>query len=406
MTISSTGCRRAVFFSLAALTAASSVHANVSDEVIRIGVLTDMQGPYSDIGGKGSVTAAKMAIADFGGTVLGKKIEVVVGDHQNKTDIGATTVLKWFDNDKVDAIFELNNSALHVAAARIATQKNKIIINTGAAAASITGEHCSPMSVHYTYDTYALASSTTKAMMEQGAKNFYTIAVDYALGAALAKDIAEASKKSGGTIVGSTRHPLNASDFSSFVLQAQSSKADVIALANAGGDTINTIKAAKQFQATDKQKLMASILYINDVHNLGLDVAQGMFASTAFYWDRNDETRAWSRRFFKEHNKMPAQPHAGIYSAVLTYLKAVQAAGTDESSAVMAAMRKEPINDMFAKGAHIREDGRMVHDMYLVKVKSPAESKYAWDYYKVVATIPGDKAFRPLSESSCPLVKK
>ncbi|RJG02958.1 ABC transporter substrate-binding protein [Noviherbaspirillum sedimenti] len=406
MTISSKSCRRAVFLSLAALAAASSAHANVSDDVIRIGVLTDMQGPYSDIGGKGSVTAAKMAIADFGGMVLGKKIEIVVGDHQNKTDVGVTTLLKWFDNDKVDAIFELNNSALHIAAARIATQKNKILINTGAAAASITGENCSLMSVHYTYDTYALANSTTKAMAQQGAKNFYILAVDYALGAALTKDITEASKQSGGTIVGTTRHPLNASDFSSFLLQAQSAKADVIALANAGGDTINTIKAAKQFQVTDKQKLMASILYINDVHTLGLETAQGMFASTAFYWDLNDETRAWSRRFFNEHKKMPAQPHAGIYSAVLTYLKAIKVAGTDESSAVMASMRKERINDMFAKNAYIREDGRMVHDMYLVKVKSPAESKYAWDYYKVVATIPGDKAFRPLAESACPLVKK
>jgi branched-chain amino acid transport system substrate-binding protein len=405
MTISARAHRKVITLSLVALSGISNAQT-VTDDVIRIGVLTDMQGPYSDIGGKGSITAAKMAIADFGGTVLGKKIELITGDHQNKTDVGATTVLKWFDNEKVDAIFELNNSALQIAASRIATQKNRIIINTGAAASSITNEHCSPMSVHYTYDTYALANSTTKAMAQQGAKTFYAIAVDYALGAALTKDITDAVKQSGGSLVGTTRHPLNSSDFSSFILQAQTSKADVIALANAGGDTINTIKAAKQFQITDKQKLMASILYINDVHTLGLEAAQGMYASTAFYWDRNDETRAWSRRFQKEHGKMPAQPHAGAYSAVLTYLKAVKAAGTDESSAVMAAMRKEPINDMFARNAFIREDGRMVHDMYLVQVKSPAESKYPWDYYKVVATIPGEKAFRPLSESTCPLVKK
>jgi len=391
-----------------ALALAPLAHADnkVTDDVVKIGVLSDVSSAYADIGGKGSVAAAKMAIADFGGKVLGKPVELVWADHQNKADVGATTARTWFDQDKVDVVFGLGNTAVHMAVANIGKEKNRAIINTEAASSGITGESCSPVVVHYTYDTYALAKSTAKAIVEQGGKSWYMVAVDYTFGQALTKDVSDEVIKGGGKMVGVVKHPLNSSDFSSYLLTAQASKAQVIGLANAVSDTINSIKTAAQFHITDKQKVAAMLLFLTDVHAIGLETAQGMYATTGFYWDRNEETRAWSQRYFKEVGKMPTMAQAGTYSAVLSYLKAVQAAGTDETGAVMTSLKKLPINDMFAKNGKIREDGRMVHDMYLIQVKTPAESKYPWDYYKVVATVPGDAAFRPLAEGNCPMIKK
>jgi branched-chain amino acid transport system substrate-binding protein len=389
-----------------AMGASSASAQKVTDDVVKIGVLSDMSSLYADTAGKGSAIAAKMAIEDFGGTVLGKKIELISADHQNKADIGATTARQWFDQGKVDMVLDLNNTSVHLAVAKVAQEKNRIIMNTGGASSSFTGEHCSPVVVHYTYDTYSLAKSTAKTIADQGGKTWYMIAVDYGFGQVMTKDVSDVLKQNGGSIIGSTKHPLNSPDFSSYLLQAQASKAQVIGLANAVNDMINSVKTARQFQITDKQKLAATLVFITDIHALGLDVAQGMYATTGFYWDRTDETRAWSKRFYKEVGRMPTMIQAGAYSAVTTYLKAVKAANTDDTMTVMETMRKNPIDDMFAKGGKVREDGRMVHDMYLVQVKKPSESKYPWDYYNILATVPGDEAYRPMNEGNCPLVKK
>ncbi len=383
------------------------VHAqSLSDNVVKIGVISDVTSAYADIGGKGSIAAANMAIKDFGGQVLGKPIELLSVDHQNKADVGSTKAREWFDQEKVDMVIGLGNTAVHNAVNNVAKEKNKIVINTEAGSSSITGENCSANVVHYTYDTYALAKSTGKAVVDNGGKTWFLVAVDYAFGQALSSDVTAAVNQNGGKILGSVKHPLNSSDFSSYMLTAQGSKADVIGLANGVNDTINSIKTARMFKITDKQKVAAMMLFISDVHALGLETAQDMFATTAFYWDRTPETRAWSRRYFEVMKRMPTMAQAGTYSAVSHYLKAVKAAGTDDTAAVMAAMKKMPINDFFAKDGKIREDGRMVHDMYLIQVKKPSESKMPWDYYKVIATIPGEQAFRPLSEGNCPLVKK
>ncbi|MBB1652513.1 ABC transporter substrate-binding protein [Delftia sp. UME58] len=391
---------------LASLGLASTAHAQgVSDNVVKIGVISDTSSAYADIGGKGSVAAAAMAIKDFGGKVLGKPIEMLSVDHQNKADIGATRAREWFDRESVDMVVGLGNTAVHNAVATVAKEKNKVILNTEAGSSTITGENCAANVVHYTYDTYATANSTVKAVTEGGGKTWYIVAVDYAFGQSLSNDISAALDKNGGKIVGTVKHPLNASDLSSFLLTAQASKAQVIALANGVNDTINSIKSARQFGITSTQKVAAMMLFISDVHALGLNTAQGMYATTAFYWDRTPESREWSQKYFKAMNKMPTMAQAGTYSAVMHYLKAVEAAGTDDTAAVMAMMKKMPINDFFAKDGKIREDGRMVHDMYLVQVKKPSESKAPWDYYKVIATIPGDQAFRPLPEGKCPLVK-
>ncbi|MBL8357574.1 MAG: ABC transporter substrate-binding protein [Delftia acidovorans] len=391
---------------LASLGLASAAHAQgVSDNVVKIGVISDTSSAYADIGGKGSVAAAAMAIKDFGGKVLGKPIEMLSVDHQNKADIGATRAREWFDRESVDMVVGLGNTAVHNAVATVAKEKNKVILNTEAGSSTITGENCAANVVHYTYDTYATANSTVKAVTEGGGKTWYIVAVDYAFGQSLSNDISAALDKNGGKIVGTVKHPLNASDLSSFLLTAQASKAQVIALANGVNDTINSIKSARQFGITSTQKVAAMMLFISDVHALGLNTAQGMYATTAFYWDRTPESREWSQKYFKAMNKMPTMAQAGTYSAVMHYLKAVEAAGTDDTAAVMAMMKKMPINDFFAKDGKIREDGRMVHDMYLVQVKKPSESKVPWDYYKVIATIPGDQAFRPLPEGKCPLVK-
>lgn len=401
------GYRRAGAIAAAAVLAAAGAQAQtISDDVIRIGVLSDMSGLYADTAGKGSVEAAKMAVEDFGGTVLGKKIEVVFADHQNKADIGATRARTWFDRDGVDVVVDLNNTAVSIAVYNLAKERNKLILNTAAASDVLTGEHCIPTAIHYTYDTYAFASGAVHGLMAQGKKDWYILAVDYAFGKTAANTITQMVEKGGGKISGKTFYPLGANDFSSFILQAQASKSPVITLVSAGADTVNAIKSASQFGVMPKQTFVPQIMFISDVHSLGLKLAQGMVFATAFYWDRTPETRAWAERFKKRMNVMPSMIHAGGYSAVTQYLKAIEAAKSDDGLTVAKQLKSMKLDDMFAQGGHIREDGRMVHDMYLAQVKTPAESKGAWDYYKILNTIPGDKAFKPLSESTCPLVKK
>jgi len=386
--------------------AASAQQGKVSDGVVKIGVLTDMSGLYSDLGGKGSAIAAQMAVDDFGGKVLGAPIQVISADHQNKADLGASKAREWYEAEKVDMITDLLNSGVGIAAAKVAEQQKKIAINVGAASTRLTNEDCTPYTVHYAYDTYALANGTGKAIVKQGGDSWFFLTADYAFGHSLEKDTADVVKANGGKVLGQVRHPLNASDFSSFLLQAQSSKAKIVGLANAGGDTINSIKAANEFGLTKNQSLAGLLVFITDVHSLGLQTAQGMLLTEGFYWDLNDETRKFGKRFFDKAKKMPSMIHAGVYSATLSYLKAVQAAGTDDADAVMAKLKSTPINDVFAKNGKIRVDGRMVHDMYLLQVKKPSESKYPWDYYTLKATIPADEAFQPLEKSTCRLVKK
>lgn len=386
-----------------------SAHAQekISDSVVKIGLIEDMSSIYADITGVGAVTAAKMAVEDFGGKVLGKPIEVVFADHQNKADIASATAREWFDSGHVDALMDVAASATALAAVDVAKEKNKIVILNGPGAARITNEACTPVSVHYTYDNYALSHGTGSAMVKAGYDSWFFITADYAFGHDLEQNTAAVVKASGGRVLGEVRVPINTSDFSSALLQAQASKAKAVGLANAGADTTNAIKQAAEFGLVrGGQKLAGLLIFINDVNTLGLPTAQGMLLTNAFYWDRNDESRAWSRRYFQRMNRMPNMVQAGIYSATTHYLAAVAAAGTDDTNAVMEKMRATPINDFFAKDGKIRADGRMVHDMYLYEVKKPDESKEPWDYYKLVATIPADQAFLPLSESKCPLVKK
>jgi branched-chain amino acid transport system substrate-binding protein len=380
----------------------------ISGNVVKIGVLGDFSGPFENLSGKGALEAVRMAVEDFGGTVLGKKIEVVNADHQNKPDIASNTARQWYDVEGVDMINDLAQSASALAVLPLAKQFNRIAIVNSASSTEITGAKCTPNSVHYTIDTYAEAKGTGTAILNQGYDSFFFLTADYAYGHSLERDVSEIVKARGGKIIGSVRHPFNTSDFSSFILQAQSSGAKVIALANAGGDTVNAIKAAEEFGVgrDGKQIVVGMLVFIGDVHALGLKTAQGLVLTTAFYWDLNEETRAWSKRFYERVGKMPQMTHAGDYSSTLHYLKAVQAAGTDDAQAVMEKMREMPVNDMFAKNGHIRADGLMVHDLLLVQVKKPEESTRAWDYYKVLAVIPGKEAYKSLDESVCPLVKK
>jgi len=379
----------------------------LSGDMIKIGVLTDMSGVYSDLGGQGSVTAAQMAIDDFKAqNKPAYKIELVYADHQNKADVGSNKVREWYDTQGVDMVTDVLNSGVALAVAKVTQEKNRILIDTGAATTRLTNEDCSPNTVHYVYDTYALANGPGKAVTKAGGDTWFFLTADYAFGVSLEKDTTDAVKANGGKVLGSVKHPLNASDFSSFLLQAQASKAKVVGLANAGGDTINSIKAANEFGLTKNQTLVGLLTTIIDIHSLGLPTTQGMMFTEGFYWNLNDDTRAWSRRFFGVHKKMPSMLHAGTYSAVMTYLKAVKAAGTDDAAVVMKKMKETPINDFFAKNGKIREDGRMVHDMYLVQVKKPAESKEPWDYYNIKAVIPGNEAYQSLALSRCPLVKK
>jgi len=375
--------------------------------VVKIGMLEDMSSIYADITGVGAVTAARMAAEDFGGTVLGRPIEIVSADHQNKPDIASATAREWFDVQHVDALMDVAASATALAAIEVAKTKNRIVVLNGPGATRSTNEACTPISVHYTYDNYALAHGTGAAVVKAGYDTWFFLTADYAFGHDLEQATTAVIRAGGGKVLGSVRVPLNTSDFSSALLQAQASKAKVIGLANAGADTTNSIKQAAEFGIVrDGQKLAGLLVFINDFHALGLQAAQGMLLTNAFYWDRNDESRAFAQRYFQRMGKMPNMTQAGIYSATTHYLKAVEAAGTDETQAVMARMRATPINDVFAKNGTIRDDGRMIHDMYLYEVKAPAESKGAWDYYKPVTTIPAEQAFQPLSESKCPLVKK
>ncbi len=378
----------------------------VSDGIVKIGMLTDMTGVYADIVGPGAVIAANMAIADFGGKVLGKPIELIVADHQNKADLTAAKAREWFDTQKVDMLADVAATAPALAALEVAKQKNKIALFPSAASSRLSNENCSAISVHWTYDTYALAAGTGRGVVKTGGDTWFFLTADYTFGTNLEKDTTEVIKAEGGKVLGAVRHPLNASDFSSFLLQAQASKAKVIGLANAGGDMINSIKAANEFGITKNQKLAALLVFINDIHSLGLPVAQGMLLTEAFYWDTTDESRKWSRRFFEKHKRMPNMAQAGIYSGITHYLKAVQAAGTDETTAVMAQMKATPVNDFMTKNGKIREDGRLIRDMYVYEVKKPSESNYPWDYYKLKATIPAEQAFIPLAKSVCPLLKK
>jgi branched-chain amino acid transport system substrate-binding protein len=387
-----------------AVSAASA--AGLSDGVLKVGVMTDMSGAYSDLCGPGSVVAAQMAIDDFGGKVLGKKIELVSVDHQNKPDIAANKAREWFDTEKVDVITDLPTSSAALAVMEVANQKNKITLISTGASTKITNDNCNATNVHWTYDTYALAVGTGKAVVANGGDTWFFITADYAFGHSLENDTAAVVKASGGKVVGDVKAPFPNTDFSSFLMQAQASGAKIIGLANAGADTINSIKQAKEFGITQNQTLAGLLIFITDINSLGLDTAQGMVLTTGFYWDRNDETRAWSKRFRERHKNMPTMGQAGVYSSLMHYFSAVEKAGTDDSAAVMATMKSMPINDMFAKNGYIRDDGRMVHDMYLVQVKKPAESKGPWDYYKVLRTIPGDEAYMSLDSSTCKLVKK
>ena len=382
--------------------------AQLSGDVVRIGVLTDMSGNLADLSGAGSVMAVRMAVEDFGGKVLGKPVEVVQADHQNKADTGSAIAREWIDQQGVDMITDLTNSAVALAVSAVGRDKSRVVIVNGAGTTRLTNQECTPTTVQYTWDTYAMAKGTANAIVRQGGDTWFFLTADYAFGQQSEKDVTEVVLAAGGKVLGSAKHPQNTSDFSSFILQAQQSGAKIIGLANGGADTINSIKAAQEFglSTSGKQNLAGLAVFITDIHSLGLKSAQGLILTEAFYWDRNEETRKWSQRFFERMKKMPTAIQAGNYSSTLHYLKAVQAAKTDEAAAVMTQMRATPVNDFFARNGTVRQDGRMVHDMYLVQVKQPQESKYAWDYYKVLATIPGDVAFIPLAQSACPLVKK
>src|SRR5215471_8975346 len=397
---------RAFTLAVAALCALAA-GPTAAQGVLKIGVLNDMSGVYSDDQGPGSVLAAQMAVEDFGGRVAGQKVEVISGDHQNKPDIGAQIARGWFDNDGVGAVFDLPNSAVALAVGDIARDRNRVMIGSGAGSSVITGPKCTPNTVHWTYDTWAYGHGLARAVINQGVKSVYFITADYAFGHDLEAQFTDQAKKSGATILGSARHPIGTSDFSSLLVQAQSSGADAVAFANAGGDTTNSLKQAGEFGLAKKQKLLALIMGQNNVRALGLQASQGTLLIVPFYWDMNDATRAFAKRFQARHAKhlMPNDMHAGVYAGVLHYLKAVEkVGGASDGRAVVAAMKAMPTDDpLFGKGL-IRIDGRKIHPMYLFQVKTPAESKGPWDFYKLVSTIPAEQAFRPLNDGGCPLV--
>jgi branched-chain amino acid transport system substrate-binding protein len=385
--------------------AAPMAQAQISADVIRIGFISDMSGLYADIDGPAGVEAIRMAIADMGGKVNGKTIELVSADHQNKPDIAAAKAREWFDTQGLDMLIGGTSSGTSLAMAKVAAEKKKLFISVGAATSALTNDQCNPYTVHWAYDTVALAKGTGNAVVKAGGKSWYFLQADYAFGAQLMNDTSAVVKAAGGTIVGSVKHPLSASDFSSFLLQAQSSKAQILGLANAGGDTINTIKAANEFGITKTMKLAGLLMFINDVHSLGLNATQGMYLTDSWYWNRDADTRAWSRKFFEKIKRMPSSIQAGDYSAAHNYLNAVKATGSDDADKVLAHLRKTPVNDIFAKGGFVRGDGRMVHDMYLMQVKTPKESTEPWDYYKVAETFKGETAWTTKAESKCALWK-
>jgi branched-chain amino acid transport system substrate-binding protein len=387
------------------VTAVTPAQAQISGDVIRIGLITDMSGLYSDIDGPAGVEAIKMAVADMGGSIAGKKIEVVYADHQNKADVAAAKAREWFDTQGLDLLIGGTSSGTNLAMAKVAAEKKKLFISVGAATSALTNEQCNAYTVHWAYDTVALAKGTGNAVVKAGGKSWYFLTADYAFGAQLQNDTSAIVKAAGGTVVGSVKHPLAASDFSSFLLQAQGSKAQILGLANAGGDTVNSIKAANEFGITKTMKLAGLLMFINDIHSLGLKTTQGMYLTDSWYWNRDADTRAWSRKFFEKIKRMPSSIQAGDYSAALNYLQAVKAVGSDDADKVLAHMRKTKVNDIFAKGGFIREDGRMVHDMYLMQVKAPDKSVEPWDYYDVVQTFKGEEAWTTKAESKCPLWK-
>jgi branched-chain amino acid transport system substrate-binding protein len=393
---------------MAALLASSPTFAQYTDGVVKIGVLTDMSSLYSDIGGAGSVAAAKLAVADFNAAAKGIKVEIVGADHQNKPDVGSGLAGSWFDVDKVDVIVDVPNSGVALAVSEVARLKNKVFLVSGAAASDLTGPKCNANTIHWTYDTWNLANGTGKAMVKTGGDTWFFLTADYAFGQALERDTAAVVEANGGKVVGRVRHPLNTNDFSSFLLQAQSSKAKVIGLANAGGDTINSIKQASEFGIVrGGQSLAGLLVFVSDVAALGLPTAQGLVLTETWYWDMNDANRAWTKRWQAERpGKYPSMVQAGVYSAITHYLKAVEALKADgDGKAVVAKMKEMPTDDpLFGKGT-VRADGRKIHDAYLFEVKKPAESKYPGDFYKTRATIPASEAFRPLKEGGCPLVQ-
>jgi branched-chain amino acid transport system substrate-binding protein len=395
---------------LAAMTSAAMTtvaNAQISDDAVRIGVLTDLSSWGRDNSGPGSVEAAKMALEEFGPTVLGKPIEIISADHQMKTDVGVQIVRGWFDNGKVDAVVDIPNSGIAIAVHNMVRERNKIALLSGPGASSLTDELCSPNTVHFTYDTYALSKVTASAVIKEGGKSWYFITADYAFGQQLEKDATRFINEMGGKVLGGVKHPTNTADFSSFALQAQSSKSDVVAFANAGQDTDNAIKQSGEFGLVQGgQKLVGLLMFDTDVHAIGLKSAQGTYMTTASYWNMDEATRAWSRKFYERTKVMPTMIQTGVYGSVLHYLKAIKAAGTDDPAKAMAKMRELPIEDTFVHGGRLREDGRVIRDMYLAKVKTPEQSREPWDYLEIIKTVKGEDAFRPVSESKCPLLKK
>lgn len=395
---------------LGAMVLAPLAHAqsgSPQSPVLRLGLLTDMSGVYSDFSGQGSLVAVRMAIDDFGGKVAGREIQLLSADHQNKADIGANIAREWYDQQNVRAIFDTTNSAVTLAVTAITHDKDRIVIIGGSSTTRVTGDSCTPNSIQYVYDANALSNVTGKALIAAGGDTWYFITVDFAFGHGLEKATSDVVREAGGKVLGSVRHPLNTTDFSSYLLQAQSSGAKVIALANGGSDTINAIKGANEFGITTagKQRVATLLTFITDVHAMGLEQAQGIVLTEAFYWDLNDETRAWSRRFFEKTKRMPSMVQAAMYSAAMHYLKAVEATGTDDTATVMKWMKSTPVNDIFTKNGRIRADGLHLHDMYLMEVKKPSESKGPWDYYHVRATVPPEEAFSPMNPQTCKFVR-
>lgn len=406
-TASIIGRRLAAALCLGTALAGGPARAQVSDDVVKIGVLTDMSGQWADMNGPGSLLAAQMAAADFGGKVLGKPIEIIGADHLHKADVGVGIARRWIENEKVDAISDVTNSAIALAVQQLTRESNRVALFSSPGTTDLTGKQCSPTGVQWVYDNYSNAVGPIKALIDKGNDSFFIVTADFAFGHSLEKIASEAIKAGGGKVVGTVRHPFGANDLSAFLLPAQASKAKVIMLATAGKDMTTAIKQANEFGITaGGQVLTAPVMFVSDVHALGLPTAQGISFIEGFYWNQNDETRAFAKRFFEARKAMPTALQAGVYSSVTHYLKAIQAAGTDEAKAVAAKMRELPVNDFFAKNGKLREDGRMVHDMLLVQVKKPSESKAPWDYYNVVATVPGEQAFLPLAQSECALVKK
>lgn len=390
--------------SLSAALIASTAQAEISDNEIRIGYLADMSGPYRDLAGPGGLEALRMAVEEFGGTIHGAPIEVFSADDRNSADVGANSVREWIDQRNIDMVGGLVASSVTIAATRLLTEHDKIGMVSGAAALSVTNEHCGPNHIQWVYDTHAMSNGTARAIVEEGGDSWFIVSADYAFGHSLEAEVTNVVTEMGGEVVGSVSHPLNSNDFSSFILQAQGSGAQIVGLANAGADTVNAISTAGQFGLTESGQTLAGLMvFLNDIHALGLETTQGMQLTTGWYWDMNDESREWAQRYHERVGSMPTMVQAGIYSSTMHYLNAIEATGTDEAATVRAWMGETPVNDMFTSNGVIREDGRMVHDMYLVEVKSPSESEGEWDLYRVLRTIPGDQAFQSLENGSCEL---